>query len=784
MRKLDLPLGQMYRDKVQAPASVRAAAPEPLSAGASPASDEVHVTVHFTGPASDLEAAGLTITAVVGPIARKYGPPYTIASGRVCLARLAELAAIDHVLFVEGPRSVSGQLNYSAQEIQATVLRQSNPELTGKGVIVAVIDSGIDWRHGSFVKDGKTRILAIRDQVQNVEYTQQQIQQALDHHTPLNTEDVEIYGEKRHGHGSHVAGIAAGDGSPATCCQGGSKYVGIAPEANILVVRLRADSTGHNFLEALDYIVNQKDVKGNPPAVPARPVVVNLSVTSGQGPRDGTDSWELAIDQFVSSAPGRIMVVSAGNNAGHRRHATARVPSQQSLELTFETKKNDLNSRNLDLWYFHGSQLDLEVTGPNGSTSGPVKDGAPTQTFTANLGMGVQRTVMFTYFLGLGPNHDNRIRLQLQRQTGGAATDSQWKLKLSNPYPADVEFHCWFEDNDPLAPSFISPESAITDSTTLATPATAKQAIAVTRYNGRESGSDCCPSRDIASDSSRGPVRGDAQSIQNNPKPTIAAPGRGITSARADAANLSGNCCDCCPDFCCPLYESLSGTSQAAPHVAGAVALLLQVDPALTRDQIVDYLNGAANKPSGADPNEWGSGVLDIAKAVGKLKADRAKTAASAGVTLLATGTTAASRSARPSGRTDPAAFAAMPPAVEVLRARARALPDGERCAAAISRHFSEVRRLINTNKRVATMWHRSEGPQLLRRLLHGMHDPHAEPPVRSEEQRAYLSRFFDQLLRFGSTKLAASIEKHGDLIVTLLERQPAAQITVTDRIV
>jgi hypothetical protein len=118
---------------------------------------------------------------------------------------------------------------------------------------------------------------------------------------------------------------------------------------------------------------------------------------------------------------------------------------------------------------------------------------------------------------------------------------------------------------------------------------------------------------------------------------------------------------------------------------------------------------------------------------------------------------------------------------MRLIAARMRAVPNGEAYAALVSRHFSEVRRLINANPRIATMWHRGEGPKMLGRLLQGAVDETAEPPVRTATQRQYLSRFFDQLSRFGSAKLAANVQAHAGGFVRLLERPLAAQVVAAN---
>ncbi len=768
MKKLDLSLSEDYRRLVQSSALARSAPLEPANMAARDAASEIHVTVHFLGNASDLEAAGLKITSFTEVTSPRV---YKFAWGSICLARLGELAEIDHVVFVEQPQSISGQLNYSAPDIHALAFGLNNEKLTGKGVIVAIIDSGIEWRHGGFIKDGKTRILEIWDHVFNVKYSRQQIQQALEGKLDLQTEDLEDYGSRRKGHGTHVAGIAAGDGSPGNCCEDGNKYIGIAPEADLLIVRLDSRVL---IPDALNYIRNHKEVVGTPPAVPGRPVVVNISLGISEGPHDGTHPWEAKIDEFVKSGPGRIVVVSAGNNGGRSRHIMISVPSTQSREIVFVSKANDRRRRNVDLWYFNGSQLDMEVVGPDGTASGVSKHGDPNEKiFTVTVDFGIQRVVRFQHFLNLGPYQDHRIRMQLKELARAPTKDNEWKLRVSNPYPTNVDLHCWIEDDDLAAPIFTAPENAIVETTTLSTPATAKEAIAVGSY-------DSSPSGKIAFDTGRGPVRQDA-SI--NPKPTIAAPGVDITSANADSAKFT-SCCSCCPDSCCCLYVDHSGTSQAAPHVTGAIALMLQVDGTLSKDDIVGYLKKSALLPSGADSNQWGVGKINVAEAVRLLKADRQGSSGGTTVTASLANARVARSAHSPEFRmgTTPeedggAVFGALPPMAKILHARARAIPGGELCAALISRHFSEVRRLINTNTRVATMWHRGEGPKMLRRFLQGSVDESAEPPVRNETQREYLSRFFDQLVRFGSSRLRASITTNGEAIMHLLKRPLAAQV-------
>jgi hypothetical protein len=108
-----------------------------------------------------------------------------------------------------------------------------------------------------------------------------------------------------------------------------------------------------------------------------------------------------------------------------------------------------------------------------------------------------------------------------------------------------------------------------------------------------------------------------------------------------------------------------------------------------------------------------------------------------------------------------------MPGGYLALRGRMAALPDGEHLAAAASRHLSEVRRLINGNRRVATMWHRANGPGLLRSLL--APDAPGCCPAVGERERRYLYRFFEQLERYGSPRLRKGLARYGSAFLALL---------------
>jgi len=203
---------------------------------------------------------------------------------------VADLAARDDVAYITPDRKVSGQLAITRETTGAALAQsgfQGTPGVTGKGVGIAIIDSGISAAHPDFQqKNGKSRIVT-----------------ALD----FTNGGKPYAGQDRDGHGTGVASVAAGNGKGS---QGyGASYVGIAPDANLLDLKVLDGSGSGKMSDVMDAvnwaIVNQKRFNIR---------VINLSLGTPVRESFRNDPLCLAVEKAVRS--GIVVVAAAGNN-GH-----------------------------------------------------------------------------------------------------------------------------------------------------------------------------------------------------------------------------------------------------------------------------------------------------------------------------------------------------------------------------------------------------------------------------------------------------------------------------------
>jgi subtilisin family serine protease len=552
----------------------------------------VNALVQFTGDVSALESVGFKMEVVAGDV----------AAGTLDLARLDDFAEVPELERIEVARAMHKELDLTLPETRADAVHIGPPGHRGAGVIVGIIDSGIDYTHQAFRRsDGPSRILAIWDQgldpqgseqhpegfTFGVEYRRADIDSALRARDPFAVarhRDAQIPGDGFHG--THVAGIAAGDGSVAGGGQPALTYVGLAPESEIVVVannRARAGTErgmgdSADTFAAVRYIFDIAESLG-------RAAVINQSQGDNVGPHDGTSLLERGIDNLLGG-PGRVMVKSAGNEGARGRHASGTVGADSTQPVPFAVPSGRPFPLVIDIWYPGSDRFDFAITTPGGDTSQTVRAGEQNQ----RLRLANANRVFVDSDLGDPANGDNRIFVLIE--AGGAPTiePGNWALQLAGTEVTSGQWDAWIQRGEPSA-IFLPPLR--NPARTISIPGTSAEIITAASYVTRGSGVGS-----ISTFSSLGPTRDGRQA------PTVAAPGQVIIAPQ--------------PQTTGDLYGGMQGTSMAAPAVTGAIALLLQKNPSLTQAEVKASLeeNARADNFTEQTPNNaWGAGKLDCAAA-------------------------------------------------------------------------------------------------------------------------------------------------------------------------
>jgi subtilisin family serine protease len=757
----------------------------------------VGLSVKYTGDVESLRKCGMVVMGDAGGI----------AIGDIRLDQLEALAALDNVEAIHAPSRVHAHLDTSVPEIHADVVRTGVPGYTGAGIIIGIVDTGIDILHNNFRKADNvtTRILALWDQTLiaaagenapagfgtlGVEFTPAQINAAIQaKNESFRHQDV-------NGHGSHVAGIAAGNGSQSGNCHTAFFYRGVAPEADLVIVKALPDPNSVNkatdIQKAVQYIFNQATTAG-------KPCVVNMSLGHATGSHDGADPEDIFFDGLLSPAAGpvagRVIVVSAGNDGSlgtiddistgwykHGNHTSGHIAvNGTSQPLQFMVPPNDKTADFIDLRYSSAGQLQFTVTEPGGISVGPIAYNAGAGTATPLAG----NTVTID---AITLARRNQFFLTISPPAGGAITSGQWSITLREASGNPVDYDIWIATShqDPY-PVFVYGQRV--QARTITGPGTAKNVITVASY-GSETGV-------LADSSSRGPTL----AADNRQKPEIAAPGlesgpaSGIVAPKSKARGVF-YCCDCCMDF----YVGMQGTSMAAPHVTGVVALMLQKDPTLTFDKIKTALQTSSRDPGGgvARPNnDWGYGKIDAQQAMTNVAAPAGGGGGGGGGSIalesielpvptplgkfkLAPSSPSSAELVEGSKEKTPAINSYFAPgALPIARklneiiVRNRDNPAAQLLAALVSIHIDEVYRLIHSNRRVATMWHRMNGPTMMRSVIIGS-DPRANghpvvPDRLSGKQLSEpLGRLLNLLQRYGSKGLRDDVSSYEPLMLAL----------------
>lgn len=435
------------------------------------------------------------------------------------------IAAEPEVDYVEKPKSLFFGLEYS--KIASCVYSSGNEPFngyvsgsySGRGILTAVIDSGIDILNTAFQHtDGTTRIVEIWDQSVNTFYGETQINEAIGTRTRIAYDPGQ--------HGTNVALIACGN-------------EGVAYESDILVVKL-APSRNTSFprtlevMRALDYVVRTAMERG-------QPVAVNLSLGNNYGSHDGTSIMENYIDE-ISNMWRMVICVGTGNEGVRGTHHSGVLADDTEVNVEFSVGDYQ-TSVNFQIWKQYPDELEVSLINPSGRRIGPLRQVDRLQRFNSS------RTNILGYFGE--PNPYSAIQeiyfdfIPVNNYIDGGI----WQIHLMPRRIVNGRYDIWLPSAAVLNDNtrFLNNSA----NNTLTIPSTARRAVSVGAYD---------PRREAYGDFS-------GRGIDNNTfagnflftKPDVVAPGVAVVLETGR-----------------PGERRVTGTSFATPFVTGIAALLME----------------------------------------------------------------------------------------------------------------------------------------------------------------------------------------------------------------
>jgi subtilisin family serine protease len=447
---------------------------------------------------------------------------------------------------------------------------------SGKGVALAVIDTGVDPKHRDFQSStGESALEALiwvpadapTMPGKAITFGRKAIDTAL-------AKGEELPGDLN-GHGTHCTSIAAGTGASSA-----GRFAGVATGSDLFAV-------GMASLDNASVLVGIQEVLQ---LVGDRPAVFSLSLATHYGSHDGNDPLEVEIDAL--SGPGRIFVVAAGNDADKQIHWRGEL--REALCIPFEL--TDPTAQGLVVYVAGTAAVEATLVLPTGETI-EASNSDPLETDCGTVSVTMS-------------GHLPQDAMQIFVAIYNAEEESSWELRLSAASGGARSVHAWGIATSPHRQKRIFTVPEI--SHTVAIPGTARRAITVGSFVSKttfESEDGAHDDPDIGAGepslfSGRGPTR------DGRDKPDLLAPGQYVTAALSSTCDFAKNKEEYkCIRHPTEGYVTMDGTSMATPFVAGAIALALEDEPSLTPEEIKARIQRAA-AAEGVPPAEW---HLDVA---------------------------------------------------------------------------------------------------------------------------------------------------------------------------
>ena len=296
------------------------------------------------------------------------------------------VAALDKIEYMEKPKLLFFAVDNGKRASCITQL-QERTGLSGAGVLVAVIDSGIDYAHPDFRRaDGTTRIVSLWDQTipasgglsapagyfLGTEYDEARINEALAQPTEQQRYAV-CPSRDASGHGTHVAGIAAGNGRASE-----GRYRGVAYESDLLIVKLGNQREGAfprttELMQAVDYCLRKAQER-------QQPVAINLSFGNNYGSHTGTSLIETYLDDLANYWKSSI-VIGSGNEGAAATHTAGALGMGQAENVEFAVSAYE-SALNLQIWKSYADEMAVLLIHPGGMQIGPIRQIQGPQRFT------------------------------------------------------------------------------------------------------------------------------------------------------------------------------------------------------------------------------------------------------------------------------------------------------------------------------------------------------------------------------------------------------------------